>query len=94
MRTRISATNNKKPTPAPRNNLKHFPEMPKSTKNANAAPDVAQTHQAKVINWSSLLSTNSSTKSSSTTNAATDKFQLSNIGPIGATARTHVRNGR
>lgn len=85
MRTRLAATNNKKsakPTPAPRNNLKNFPEMPKSSKNSNAAAVTAPTHPAKVTNWSSLLNTNPSTKSSSTANAATDKFQLSDIGPI------------
>lgn len=83
MRSRLSASNNKKsvkPTPAPRMNLKNFPEMPKlSSKNPHGTSS-AQSSQAKPTNWSSLLNSNPSAKSHTSSNH--NKFQLSEIGPI------------
>lgn len=71
MRRRLATSNNKKtvkPTPAPRMNLKNFPEIPKpSPKNSNSAPD-----------WSSIFNKKTPTTSSESTN----KFHISEIGPI------------
>lgn len=95
MRSRLAASNNKKPskpTPAPRNNLKNFPEMPKpSSRNLNAVSN-AQSSQVKTVNWSSLFNSNSSAISSSASNnksqiyqptaGTADKFKIEEIGPI------------
>lgn len=78
MRKRLATSNNKKtvkPTPAPRMNLKNFPEMNKpSSKNSNSAPDP---QQAKSSNWSSIFNTKTKTTSDST-----NKFHINEIGPI------------
>lgn len=79
MRRRLATSNNKKktvkPTPAPRMNLKNFPEIPKPlSKNSNSATDF---HQATTSNWSSIFNTKTPTASDSTY-----KFHMSEIGPI------------
>lgn len=81
MRKRLATSSNKKavksaPVPAPRMNLKNFPEIPKSSsKNSNSVP---APQQAKTSNWSSIFNTKTSTSSSDKSN----KFHISEIGPI------------
>lgn len=87
MRSRLASNNNNrktsKPTPAPRMNLKNFPEMSnlssKITSSAvsRSAPAAPPSSQAKTSTWSSVLRNNTSTYQS-----AHNKFQINEIGPI------------
>lgn len=82
MRSSLAASNNKKPaksTPAPRKDIKNFPELPKrSSKNPTATTDALQSNQPTTTNWSSMFNSGSSKGA----NTATNKFQVNEINQI------------